>query len=152
MLEAHVSPLSVEYALDVELGAIVKNVLLPKQTILQAAEDGSAPLSVQSIPALGLKYAADVDDVLTVTNVPLPNAQPVQAAPAGNAVARLIAPPVASGVVVAVTVLLAATKTDSSSPCAKPVHAIAASFMFPDVTQVTPFTPEIIVLAETIGA
>lgn len=49
VLAVHVSPLSVENALDVELGAMVRNVLLPKHTILQAADEGRTPLSVQSI-------------------------------------------------------------------------------------------------------
>jgi hypothetical protein len=120
--------------------------------MLQAAAEGRTPLNVQSILARGRKYAAEVDDVLTVTKVPLPNAQPVHAAPAGNAVALFVAPPVASGVVVAVTVLLAATNTASSSPNANPVHATAASFMLPEVVHANPLTPEITVLAETVGA
>ena len=152
MLAVHVSPLSVENALDDELGAMVRNVLLPKHTILQAADEGRTPLSVQSIFDLGRKYAAAVEDVLTVTKVWLPKAHPVHAAPAGKAVARLVAPPVASGVVVAVTVLLAATNTPSSSPNANPVQATAASVMLPEVVQENPLTPDITVLADTMGA
>jgi hypothetical protein len=126
VLAVQVAPLSVENADEVELGAIVRNVLLPKQTMLQAAADGNTPDSVQSMLARGLKYAAAVDEVLTVTKVPLPNAQPVHAVPVGSAVALIVAPPVASGIVVAVTVLFAATNTPNSSPKANPVQAVAA--------------------------
>jgi hypothetical protein len=152
VLADHVNPSSTEYALDVDPGAIVRNVLFPKHTILHAAAEGNTPLKVQSMLARGLKYAADVDDVLTVTNVPLPNAQPVHAAPAGSAVALFVAPPVASGVVVAVTVLLAATNTANSSPKANPVHAMLASFTLPEVVHENPFTPDMTVRAETVGA
>lgn len=70
----------------------------------------------------------------------------------GNAAPQIVATCGTEGVVVAVTVLFAATNTPSSSPNAKPVQATAASVMLPEVVQENPLTPDITVLADTVGA